>query len=189
MKTLNLFILTAILATAAFADIRLPDKSTPKPSPTRTTGVTARARIILSKNENTARLQLPKRLIDELNAANGAQTQNPHSALDFSRAQTIVGGLFLSLALVFGGVILARSKNRISKTARVAASGALLFLSGIFAVGAFANVGPPAVTRSITSRLFDADAMRSKQAYGDVKIEVIDTDEIYLIVPDVGEYK
>jgi hypothetical protein len=55
---------------------------------------------------------------------------------------------------------------------------------------AVANVGPPTVARSITSRLFDKDAMRWKQAYGEVKIEASERDgSVYLYVPDIGANK
>lgn len=86
----RIFCLTALmllLAMAAFADIRFPDR--PNPTPTAT----------------------PRTVEKE------AETSAENATLAIGSAQTILGGLFLTLAIVFGGVRLARRKTLMPGTA------------------------------------------------------------------------
>jgi hypothetical protein len=107
-------------------------------------------------------------------------------ASTLSGTQTVVSGLFLSLALVFGGVWLARSRQGDLKTNKAVAVGAILFLSGALATAAYANIGPPFEARSITGKIFAQPVHQYKSASGKIKVESTDSDYgIELIVPDV----
>ena len=103
------FLTTTILfvAGAIFADIARPNK-TPKDNAAKSieTGMTIR----LDRDAKDARLIIPKSRIKELRAEleklddgsdNTAAVTAPRG---ISRTQTIASGLFLSLALVFGGI-------------------------------------------------------------------------------------
>ena len=112
-----------------------------------------------------------------------------HRLSNFSRTQTIVSGLFLSLAIVFGGVWFAK-RGKANKTL---VAGAVLFLVGSAATLVFANTGPPQELRSISEQIIQTDELFTdgwNYAYGKVKVKVSDKAEaIELIVPDVGEEK
>lgn len=190
-KLISLFALIGIFTVAAFADVRL-ETPTPKPKPTKTPKAAklfdARMTIQISKDAKEARLLISKdqlkQLRSELAELDGESSDAP-TASTFTRTQTVVSGLFLSLAFVFGGVWFARSRKTGLKTDKTIAAGAVLFLSGAFATIAFANIGPPFETRSITGEIFSNTVNQTKRAYGDVKIEV--TNENYgltLIVPE-----
>lgn len=188
--TLALF---AFFATNAFADIRLPD--TPKPKASKTAD--GRLVIRINRSAKEAKLIIPKNQVKQLRAQleemdNGGDTTTATTAngFDFTRTQTIVSGLFLSLAFVFGGVWLVRARKSENKIAKKAIGGAaiLCLLSATAATNfIFANAGPPAQLRSITSVLFDKKAFNGwSQASGKIKIEIADTTatNIELVVPD-----
>jgi hypothetical protein len=190
MKSIfSLCAMLAIFAAAAFADVRLPD--TPKPTPVKTvkpaSPVDATLHIEFSPREKTARLVIPRSQLKELRAELEGLDDAPVSA-GFSRAQTVVGGLFLSLAFVFGGVWFARAGKNASKKHKIAAAGALLFFSGAFATIAFGNIGPPS-RAAITSRIFNAQSFNHPLGLqGPVKLEIgDDSDNIRLIVPEIKE--
>lgn len=187
-KFFVLFALFALLAINAFADIRLPDA--PKKSKT----VDSQMTIKMSPNDKEARLIISKNQLKELRAQLDAiDNENPtaatFSSMNFTRMQTIVSGLFLSLALVFGGVWIARSKKFGAKTGKVIAASAILFLASAFAAAVFANVGPPPEARSITSKLFNQQLFTPYRfAGGKIKLEITNEDRpIELIVPLVPD--
>jgi hypothetical protein len=84
-RIFSLIVLMLSLAMVAFADIRIPDR--PNPTPTAT----------------------PPTVEKE------AETIAENAILGIGSAQTIVGGLFLSFAFVFGGIRLARRKMRMPR--------------------------------------------------------------------------
>jgi hypothetical protein len=122
--------------------------------------------------------------LDELDGG-ANNTAAVSSSGGFTRLQTIVSGAFLSLALVFGGLWLARSKKIDTKGARGLAIGAFIFLSGAVATVVLANAGPPDEARSITGKIFSEPVHSYKQASGEIKLMINDVDEdIELVVPD-----
>ncbi|MBS1794458.1 MAG: hypothetical protein JSS81_11420 [Acidobacteria bacterium] len=197
-----LSVLVMFLASAAVADIRVPD--TPKPTPKPKTTPTPKAAqpidtelsIMIRKEAKEARLLIPKSQLKQLRAQldelDGGAEPTAAAFFSLSRTQTIVSGLFLSLAMVFGGVWLVRSRGdkSLPKPNKTLVAGAVLFLGGALATIVYANVGPPPEARSITGKLFTPAVHQYKQASGRIKLET--TDEEYgvqLIVPDVPDDK
>lgn len=173
MKRLfSLLAIHAIFSIAAFADIRPPD--TPKPAPKGkqvelfvdvTTEVTEPTLVIKKSSTKLLRAALDK--AEELDN-NLAQTETPKTNFTGS-TQTVIGGMFLALAFVFGGVWLARSKP--SKTVIG------LFLVGIFTAGTvlvFANIAPPrlfGIDKNIFSQEFQSRS--GATARGKVRVKII----------------
>jgi hypothetical protein len=181
----------AIFSMAALADV--PRPNTPKPTPApKEKAIETDFRVRIQKEAKEARLLIPKDQIKALRAQldelDGGGS-NTAAFLSFSRAQTIAGGLFLSLAFVFGGVWLTRARKTVLKPNKAVVAGAVFFIGGAFAAMTFANMGPPLEARSITGKIFTPAVHMYKQAWGKVKIEASDNDEIELIVPDVPDDK
>jgi hypothetical protein len=114
---------------------------------------------------------------------NVAQTEKVQTT-STAPTQTVFGGIFLTLAFVFGGVWLVRSKP--SKTVIG------LFLVGIFAAGSvlvFANIAPPrrfGIDRFMFSQEFQSRSGAS--ARGKVRVKIIDdsssaSPDMKLLVP------
>ena len=189
-RIFSLCALLACFSIAAFADVRLPD--TPKPTPPKEKKtIDTNFRINIQKDAKEARLLIPKDQIKQLRAQldelDGGSSNT--AFLSFSRTQTIVSGLFLSLAFVFGGVWFARSRKSNLKPDKAVIAGAVLFFCGAFATLVFANAGPPPEARSITGKMFAPAVHIYKMGWGRVKVETSDDDEIELIVPDVPDEK
>jgi hypothetical protein len=196
MKKLG-FILTMVLAVSipAFADIARPDKSPSRvPKPKETPGISTFMEIRLDKEAKEARLLIPRSQIKQLRAELEQLDTEPDntaavtSSGSFSRTQTIVSGIFLSLAFVFGGIWFVRS----GKTATKASKGMIVLaaVAGIASAATlvYANVGPPPEARSITSKLFDQKIFFPYRfASGKIKVEVTDGENVRLIVPDVSD--
>ncbi|MEP6900423.1 MAG: hypothetical protein ABJA66_01660 [Actinomycetota bacterium] len=192
-RIFSLFALVTLFSIAAFADIRLPDTPKPTPSPKQKKSVESNLMIRLDKNVNEAKLIIPKSELKQLRAAlEDLDGDTGNTAMNITKTQTIVSGLFLSLAMVFGGVWFARSRRTGGKMNKTAAVGAVLFLIGSAATIAFANMGPPPELRSISSKLFNKQTFSGwNSASGKVKIEVSENDAsmIELVVPDKAEPK
>ncbi|HEX9960339.1 MAG TPA: hypothetical protein VGB00_05375 [Pyrinomonadaceae bacterium] len=184
-KLFSSIVLIAALALIAFADIRLPDT----PQPKQSKAIDTRLQIRLDQNAKEARLRIPKSRIKQLRAEleEFDDAADATASASFSKTQTVVSGLFLSLAFVFGGVWLARSRGKTeTKASKAPVVGAGLFLTAALTTIAFANVGPPPETRNITGKLFSNSVQAYKHASGRIKLEISDEiDEIELIVPDV----
>ncbi|HEX8248177.1 MAG TPA: hypothetical protein VF599_08410 [Pyrinomonadaceae bacterium] len=185
-KLFSSIALIAALALVALADVRLPD--TPKPKQSK--AIDTRLQIRLDKDAKEARLRIPKSQLKQLRAELDQldDSAGTTASLSFSRTQTIVSGLFLSLAFVFGGVWLARSRGKTdSKTNKALVVVAGLFLTGAMTTIAFANIAPPVETRRIDGKIFSESVHRYKRALGKIKLEISDDseEEIELIVPDV----
>lgn len=188
-KILCLTAFLMVFTAAAFADVRLPDTPTPKVK-----SVDANMTIKLDKNATAATLIIPKSQLKQFRAAledlDDSETDNAANAGGtFTRTQTIVSGIFLSMAMIFGGVWAARSRGKGEKINKTIAAGAVLFFVGGLATIAFANAGPPPALRSISSKLFNKETFRYwNSAYGKVKVQTTnDTGAITLIVPDKDE--
>jgi hypothetical protein len=179
-KIVAVTLLVLAFCVAGFADIAREDSQKNKKS------IDANFSIRLDANAKNARLIIPKSAVKELRAQlddlDGNEPDTAAAVTGVSRTQTIVGGLFLTLAIVFGGVWFSRTGKITSKTAAVIA---LLMVSGAVATLVYANAGPPPETRSITGRIFTQSVHMYNYASGPIKIET--TNEpggVQLIVPD-----
>ena len=191
-KIFSLCVLLGMFSMAAFADIRLPDTPKPTPSPKQKKAIDLTMTIRLDKKASEARLIIPKSQIKQLRAAlDDLDDDNTgNTAMNVTRTQTIVSGLFLSLAMVFGGVWFARSRRTDGKINKTAAAAIVLFLVGSAATVAFANMGPPTELRSISGKLFNKQIFGGwNSASGKIKIEVSENEgsAVELVVPDKAE--
>jgi hypothetical protein len=185
-------VFVTLFSLAALADI--PRPSTPKPvkTPKQAKSIDTNLMIQLDRNAKEAKLIIPKSQIQRLRAEldeldGGANNTAAVSRSSFTGTQTIVSGMFLTLAFVFGGVWLARSGKTVSKNGRALGIGAFLFLGGAFATFVFANAGPPPEARSITGKMFTQAVHTYKFGSGAIKLEMStdpDEDDVELIVPD-----
>lgn len=188
-KLLLLTALALFTSTAAFADIAPPrPEKTPKPKP----GVSTTMEIMMDKTAKEAKLIIPKSQIKQLRAElESLDDDNGNTAAvtgGSTRLQTIVSGAFLSLAFVFGGMWCVRSGKASTKGGKALAAAAILGGIGAATTVVFANVGPPPAARNITSKLFDQKIFQPYGfAYGKIKIETTDGNQVKLIVPDVTE--
>ncbi len=191
-KIFSLCVLLGMFSSAAFADIRLPETPSPTPAPKAKKAIETYLNIRIEKDAKEARLLIPKDQLKQLRAQLDEldNDSNASAFLSFSRSQTIVSGLFLSLAFIFGGVWLTRSRKATIKPNKTIIAGVGLFLCGGLATIVFANVGPPIEARSITGRLFTPAVHQYKQASGKIKLETTDESSgVQLIVPDVPSDK
>lgn len=192
-KSIIALTLIALFSIAAFADIRLPDTPKPTATPKPQKSIDANMKITLDKNVTEATLIIPKSQIKQLRAQlDGLDDSSDEPLLTFSRTQTIVSGLFLSLAFVFGGVWFSRSRKTDGKINKTLVVGAVLFFVGSAATLVFANGGPPQELGSISSKIFKRELFTYgwNYAYGKIKVKVSDNArEIELIVPDKVEEK
>ena len=190
-KILSLSVFLILFSIVALADIRLPE--TPKPDSKKS--IDSFLSIKFDKNTKEAKLIIPKSQLKQLRAEleqlDNEQDTNANAKTGFTRAQTIIGGLFMSLAILSGGVWLTRTKKLDPKTGKNLVIGAILFLSGAVATIVYANAGPPPELRQITSKLFDKKVFGYwNSAGGKIKIQVSDTAQNpELIVPDVTDEK
>ena len=165
---------------AGFADIA------PKTTKTKKS-IDANLTIRLEKDAKQARLIIPKSAVRELRAQLDEIDQDSAdtaaaSVTGVTRIQTILAGVFLSLAIVFGGVWFARSQKI---GAKIAGGIALTMLTGAVATLVCANAGPPPEARTITGKLFAPPVHIYNFASGPIKIETTDEQRgVELIVPD-----
>lgn len=177
-----------LLTIAGFADVPLP-KITPEKTPVANKSIDGFLQISLKRDAKEARLIIPKSQFRELRAAldevdnddgKAAVTTTP-----YTRTQTVVGGTFLSLALVFGGMWFVRSGKAATTTGKTLV--VLTVTAGICSAAtfAFANIGPPQEARTINGKMFSQAVQQYKQGSGRIKIEVSGTARsVELIVPD-----
>lgn len=173
-----------LLATAASASADVPNPERAKNKSPKAQPFTALMAIDPNTKSAEARLLIPREVLRQMRAGlDGEDTRG--SALAFFNtggAQTVMAGLFLSLALAFGGVWLVRSRGR-RRLGAAALCVAALALCGASASAAYANAGPPAVARSLTSKVLIPEA-KWYGVYGQVKVEVVDDDnQIRLVLP------
>ena len=176
-----------LLSTSVQADVRVdPPKTKPGKS------IDTLLRVDITRDAKEAKLIIPKSQLKQLRAElEGLDDSSDRTAaLSFTRTQTVVSGIFLSLALVFGGVWVARSRKLETRAGRVLVIGAVLFLSGTVATIVYANAGPPPEARSLTNKFFSQGVNIYKFGSGKIKLETSDTVEHpTLIVPDIPDEK
>ena len=187
-KLLLILALTTIFSCFVLADIAPPP--TPKPAPKGkqvemfvdvTSDVTEPTLVIKKSSTKLLRAALDEAEGLENNLAQ-TETVKPNST---ASAQIVIGGMFLTLAFVFGGVWLVRFKKP-SKTV------VGLFLVGIFATATIlvvANIAPPkrfGIDKYMFSPEFHSG--RGAMARGKVQVKIVDdsssiSPDIKLLVP------
>jgi hypothetical protein len=187
LRVNHLALAALLLATAvpAFSNIALPKEERGKLA--KSSAFTTAMKIEPDEKVTEARLVIPRQVWQQMKAGlDGEDSQT--AALTGSRfnlggTQTVVSGVFLSLAFAFGGVWLMRSRKQAVRFGPAALCIIALALCGTFAGAAYANAGPPPVARSLTSKILIND-LQWWGAYGQVKIEVSgDADRVTLILP------
>lgn len=178
-----------LFSIVGLADIARPDNS-PKNGTKKSIETTMM--IHLTADAKEAKLIIPRDQIkqlraqlDELDGGAVNNTAEVTSIGGVTRTQTIVSGLFLSLAIVFGGMWFVRSGANASKTGKTLAIVTVLMCVGSAATFVFANAGPPPEARSITGKMFSQVVHLYGFGSGRIKLEVAnDGENIDLIVPD-----
>jgi hypothetical protein len=142
------------------------------------------------KDDDVPVLEIRRSAVEKLLASNGEGVTLDNLAENtggtgFTQAQTIVSGTLFSLAFIFGGVWIFRSKGA-SKT------GAGLVLGAVLGAGTvvLAN-SPPDYVVKLTSRIFDKNTRAYGYAKNKVKIRLVEENEyasgvrndVLLIVP------
>lgn len=184
-------IILTLFSLTVFADIARPDKSpnrVPKPKPQP--GVMTRMEIKLDRNATEARLIIPKQQLNQLRAEleqldnESDSTAAEPSSVSFLRVQTIVSGVFLSLAVVFAGLWFARSSKAATETGKNLVVLAAIAGAVSAATFVYGNAGPPSEARSITGKMFAQGMHYYKMGWGEVRLEIGEGEEINFIVPD-----
>jgi hypothetical protein len=164
----------------ALADIAQPNQPrhprTPKPAQSDTVKFTIKS----DESLTTPELRVPRSLAGNFDAAGLVVPGQSSAAAGPSATQTMVGGLFLSLAVMFGGLWLVRQRGlATSKPVSAAlAVGALGFLT----VGALANLAP--YPRYLEAGTLPKAVRDGKALSGKAKIVIVeDGDGIVLVVP------
>lgn len=172
--------------TLAFADIANPSGNNRKTS--SDSNLKTQMRVETDEKAKEAKLVIPREIFQQMKAQlDGNGSQNAAATTRFfnmSGAQTIVSGIFLSLAFAFGGVWLMRTRKGADKlTGATALGAAVILVCGLTATIAYANAGPPPVARSLTSNILIPE-LQWWGAYGQVKVEIVEEgDEIRLVLP------
>lgn len=192
----RIFCLLSILllaSLAAFADIARPDVTPKKtPAPKKGVAVVTTMSIRLDKEATEAKLVIPKSQLKQLRAQldDLDDSSDNTAALNggFSRTQTIVSGMFLSLALVFGGMWFVRSGKAATNAGKTLIILAVIAGAGSAATLIYANVGPPPEVRTINGKMFSEQMHRYNYGSGQIRLETSnEIDTIQMIVPDKHE--
>jgi hypothetical protein len=187
-KILSLCLTLGLLSIAVDAN-EPPPNPTPKPKANKS--IETNLRVEIRRDAKEAKLLIPKSQLKQLRAELEELDDSDNTAsLGFTQTQTIVSGLFFSLAFIFGGVWLARSRKIDTKASKTLVIGGVLFLSGAVATIVYANAGPPPEARSLTNKFFSPGVNIYKFGSGKIKLET--SNEVQyptLIVPDLPEEK
>lgn len=168
---------TIFVTTLALADVPSPEK--------KSAGVTTSLSIRLDREATEAKLIIPrsqlKQLRAELDALDNGTDET--AAAGVSRTQTIVGGAFLSLAMLFAGLWFVKPAKLSARNGNAVA--VVIFSGFALATVAFGNAGPPAEARSITGKMFSEAVHIYGFGFGKIKLEVSgDVSNPTLIVPN-----
>lgn len=169
-------------ASPAFADIALPRQPGRNNNEVRRDLPHSRLTIERVEGLREARLQIPRARLQELNALAGIEAGVAQGAT-FKSATAIVGGLFISLAVVLTGLLLARTRRGL-RVGRAAAAAALcVCAAGAAVVAAYANAAPPGGFRAQDPGTL-VKAVAGVPLAGSIRVEVVeDGDEFKLLVP------
>lgn len=188
-KIICLVMLLLVGTVAMFADIARPGKAPYPPIPKPGSNTVSGLSIHFDSNISQPTLRIPKSTLKYLRAQNETEepdTDNTAAVAapgSFSRAQTLVSGMLLSFALVFGGMWFMRSGKAASKEGKALVI--LAVLAGIGSAGTFvyADIAPPPAV-AITSRVFNGDAIGYGQLSSPrIRIESSKGDDVELYVP------
>src|SRR5215218_8010014 len=108
-----LALLLLAAASPASADIALPKQPGHNNSEVRSDLPFSRMTIERVEGLREARLQIPRAQLERMNAAAGIGGGGAQSA-SLKSAGTVVGGVFISLAVVLTGLLLVRSRRRVA---------------------------------------------------------------------------
>lgn len=185
-RKLLLPLILMTLAASAFGDIARPEK-TPKASKHRS--IDTHLSIKLDRQAKEAVLVIPSEQVRELRAAlDSLDGGDPLVTASISRLQTIVSGIFISLALAFAGVWLVRSGRTRPGMTKTSAGILIVLIGGALVTLVYGNAGPPADARKITGKMFAPVMHIYKFGGGQIKLEVSDSASTpVLIVPDPEE--
>jgi hypothetical protein len=191
-RIICLSIVIFVAAVAGFADIARPDK-TPAQGP-KSKSIDTSMTIRLDRDAKEARLLIPRSQLKQLRAdleqMDDDSDNTAASTQSFSRTQTIASGMFLSLALVFGGIWFVRSGKVSTPMGKALVIAAIFACIGSAATFVYANAGPPSEARSITGKMFSQAVHIYNFGYGRIKLETSPASEgdgVILIVPDPHE--
>lgn len=172
----------------ALADIAFPKSPTPAPTPPA--GEIRRdlphSQMTIERVEGLreARLQIPRTQLRRLNGMageTGAVSGARPGAL--GGAGTVVGGLFLSLAVILTGLLLVRSRRGLAGGRVAAAVLACVCAAALAGVAAYANAGPPPGYRAQNPGTL-VRAASAGTLSGSVRIEVVEEGEgLKLLLP------
>jgi hypothetical protein len=187
-KILSLCLTLGLLSIAVDAN-EPPPNPTPKPKANKS--IETNLRVEIRRDAKEAKLLIPKNQLKQLRAElEGLDDPDDTFAFSISKTQTVISGMFVSLAFVFGGVWLMRSRKIETKASKILVIGSVLFLSGAVVTMVYANAGPPPEARSLTNKFFSPGVNIYKFGSGKIKLEVSsDEKSPVLIVPDVLEEK
>jgi hypothetical protein len=184
----HLAVLALLLAAAApaFADIALPKKPKADNNEIRRDLPYARMTIERVEGLREARLQIPRARLQELNVAAGIEAGGAQSA-SFKSAGTVVGGIFISLAVVLTGLLLVRSRRGLRVGRAAAAVVLCVCAAGAAAVVTYANAAPPTRLRPQDPGTL-VRAVTAGSLAGSIRVEVVEEGtEIKLLVPAVAQ--
>jgi hypothetical protein len=175
-KSCILAALLLIALASARADVPKPRDDRHKPA--KDAQITTSMHIQTNYKATEARLLIPRAVWQQMRAELDG-TSAPVAGTRFSAlggAQTVMAGLFLSLAFAFGGVWLVRGRKGTSRLTQGALGVAFIALcGGATASLVYANAGPPPIARSLTSQILVPGA-QPYGVYGRVKVEFTDDD-------------
>lgn len=177
------FTLLLAAAVPVLADIALPKKPGANPNEIRRDLPTARMVIERVEGLREARLQIPRSRLQEMGLAAAGIEGGGSSFASFKSAGTIVGGLFISLAIVLTGLLLVRSRRGL-RVGRAATALVLCACAvGAAAVVTYANIAPPPGLRPQDPGTL-VKAVTGAPLSGAIRVEVVDEGfEIKLLVP------
>lgn len=177
-----------LFSVAGFANVARPDTS---PKNAKKKSIDTMMMIHLKEDAKEATLVIPRKQIQQLRAQldeldDGSNTAAVVSGDEFTRTQTVVSGLFLSLAIVFGGMWFIKSGKNATNTGRTLAIITILACVGSAATFVFGNAGPPPEARSITGKMFAQGVHIYGFGSGKIRLEISNDDKEYvdLIVPN-----
>jgi hypothetical protein len=187
-EILSLCLTLGLLSITVYAN-EPPPNPTPKPKANKS--IDTNLRVEIRRDAKEAKLLIPKNQLKQLRAElEGLDDPDDTFAFSISKTQTVISGMFVSLAFVFGGVWLMRSRKIETKASKILVIGSVLFLSGAVVTMVYANAGPPPEARSLTNKFFSPGVNIYKFGSGKIKLET--SNEVQyptLIVPDLPEEK
>jgi hypothetical protein len=189
-KTILAVAATLVFAGFSYADIARPE--TPKPTPKAKAErlIDTTLEIDLRDDAKDAKLLIPRSQIKQLRAQleqmdNDGDNTAATTSGGFGRTQTIMSGIFMSLAIVLGGMWFARSGKLASKGVKTAVIAVGIGTIATAATLVYANAGPPPEARSITGKMFSQALHYYNFGSGAIKLGVSDEENrVTLIVPN-----